>query len=136
MATRIPVAVAILMADAAVDYVDTGAGTATMEIRTGTQPTNGDDAASGTLLVTFNLPNPAFGGAADQNPHAKATLNGVPISGTGVAAGTAGWGRVYNRNGDPVFDGAVGAEITLDNTSIAISQTVNLTAATFQQNEQ
>lgn len=136
MATRLSNASAILACDAVVDNVETGVGTATLSLYDGTQPTNGDDAISGpTLLVAINLADPAFGAAADQNPGAMATLLGVPLSGTGVAAGTATWGRLFNQNGDPVFDGAVGAEITIDNAVIAIGQTVNLTALTYTQPE-
>lgn len=137
MATRLSNALAIAKANAVDDYVNTGAGTAKLRIYTGGQPTQADDAVSGTLLAEFDLPNPCFGAGTDAEPGGQVAIGGgdLPISTTGAAAGTAGYGRVINRNGDTVFDGLVGAEITLDNAVIASGQTVNLTALTYTQPE-
>ena len=120
--------------NAVVDLVDGGTGVGYVEIRTGTQPATVDDSATGTLLVTIELASPAFSSAVG----GTAALEGVPRSGTAEGTGTAGWFRVYDGDGSPLFDGAVAggggeAELLLDNTSIANGQTVSITALTYTQ---
>lgn len=117
--------------DGAVDRVDSGAGTAVLEIYTGSGPGTIGSAPAGTLLVSFDLPNPAFGNAAA----GVATLQGVPISDTGVGDGTAGHARIVNRNGDAIFDtddvGTSGNEVTLSTLTISTGLDVDLTAGTI-----
>ena len=62
----------------AVDLLDAGSGTAKFRIRANT-----------TTLCDISLPNPAFGSASV----GVATAAGLPLSGTGVAAGTGHRGR-------------------------------------------
>jgi hypothetical protein len=131
MAVRLPNASRNAAADAVVDLVDGGSGAGTVEIRTGTQPASANDAASGTLLVTFTLADPAFGAAAT----GVATAASVPRTATGAAAGTAGWARVKDSAGATVMDGSVtasggGGDITMDTTTVSVGLTVNLTALT------
>lgn len=137
MATRLPNASQQAGADAVVDRVDVGAGTAHLRLYSGAQPADADSAPVGTLLAEFDLPNPAFGAA---NSSGVATGLGVPLSTTGesgAGAGTAAQScRVVNRNGDTVFDGSVtasggGGQVELDNVSIANGQTVNLSSLTY-----
>lgn len=137
MAMRLANGTALVKADAVNTRVNTGAGTAKCEIYTGGQPTQADDAPTGTKLLSFDLPNPCFNNAIDANPGAQLAIDAadLPIAAVGLAAGVAGWGRVINRNGDTVFDGLVGAEITLDNTNITIGQNANLTGLTYTQPE-
>lgn len=139
MATRLPNASQQAAADAVVDRIDVGAGTAVLRLYSGAQPADADSAASGTLLAEFDLPNPAFGAA---NSSGTATALGVPLSTTGEAGAAAGTNaqscRVVNRNGDTVFDGSVtatggGGNVTLDNVNIASGQTVNITSLTYTQ---
>lgn len=117
-------------ADGSVDTIDVGAGTAVLEVYSGAAPANIGDAPAGTLLLSFNLPNPAFGAAAS----GVATLLGVPISTTGLAAGTAGYARIVDRNGDVNFDtqdvGTSGNEVTMSTTTISIGLDVDLTGCT------
>lgn len=130
MATRLPDASQQAAADAVVDRTDVG-GAGSIEIRTGAQPADADTAASGTLLVTIPLSATAFGSASAAG---TATLAGVPKSAAAVAAGTAGWYRVKSGGGLTVYDGAVGAgELVLDNTNIAIGQTVQINSLTYTQ---
>jgi hypothetical protein len=100
----------------------------TLEIRTGTQPASANDAASGTLLCTITLPSPAFAA-----PSGGVVAKSGTWAGTAGADGTAGYARFISSSGDRRMDGAVGAEVTLDNTSIQTGGTVTVTAATITQ---
>ena len=121
--------------DAAVDKLDVGTGTAggTIKIYTGSQPATPATAASGTLLATVVLPNPAFGSASG----GSATLND-PASVNAVATGTAGWARFADRDGAVVFDGDVtatggGGVVTLSSTSLTSGGPVDITGGTYSQ---
>lgn len=131
MAVRLPTASRNAAADAVVDLLDAGAGAATIQIRTGSQPASANDAATGTLLVTFTMADPAFGAASA----GVATAASVPRTATGAAAGTAGWARALDSTGATVVDGSVtatggGGDITMDTTTVSVGLTVNLTALT------
>jgi hypothetical protein len=141
MATRLPNASQQASADAVVDRADEGTGETEGKLRiySGAQPADADSAASGDLLCEIDLDNPAFGAA---NSSGQAAALGVPLSGTGTAAAGSGTNaqsfRVVDRDGDPVYDGAVtgtggGGELILDNVSIAEDQTVNVTSLTYTQ---
>jgi hypothetical protein len=141
MPLRLPEATRNAKADAAVDRIDLGSGSAQGELRiySGTQPASADDAPAGDLLVTVELNQPAFGAASS----GAATLDtSGGLSGVGTAAAGAGtnatWGRVVNRDAATVLDGHVtvtggGGVFTLDNISIAEDQVVNLTGGTYTQ---
>ncbi len=132
MATNMKIsnAAALAMCNALVDLLDAGAGVAKIEIRSGSQPADVDTTATGTVLATINLPNPAFGNASDQNPNARASLLGVPLSDSSADnTGTASWFRAYDRNGTGIIDGTVGtssADMILDNVSINAGQQVTI----------
>lgn len=98
--------------------------TPVLKIFTGAAPTNDTDPNSGTELVSIDLPADAFN-----------VSNGVlalssAVNGTGVADGSAGHYRLYNTDGTTVAQqGSVGqgsGDLSIDNVSIAIGQTVNL----------
>ena len=130
---RIANVAARALADAFDDRVNTGAGTARIEIRTGAQPADPDTVASGTLLATVNLANPAFGAAADANPGGRITANTISDDVSADATGTAGWFRVYDRGGAAVADGEVGtagADLNLNTTAITAGSTVSITSMT------
>lgn len=105
-----------------------------LQIRTGDQPANCAAADSGTLLRELTLPsdwlNAASAGAV--------TLLGT-WSGTGAAAGTAAHYRLKDSTGTTCHEqGSVtatggGGDLTVDNTSIAVGQTVNVTSWTRTQ---
>lgn len=129
MAFRLPTAVRNSACDAIVDALDAGLAAATIEVRTGSQPATADTAATGTVLATFTLADPAFGTAAA----GVATLLSVPRSTTGSAAGTAGWFRAKDSNGATVFDGSVGtsgADMNLNTLTISVGVAVDLTSGT------
>lgn len=131
MATRLLAATANAMADAACALCNGGS----IEIRTGAQPATAATAASGTLLATFTLPNPAYGAAAN----GVATLDADPdLEVNGVADGTAGWFRVKTSGGTTVRDGAItatggGGQLELSSTTIQTGVPVRITAGTFTQ---
>ncbi|WPG35295.1 hypothetical protein [Variovorax sp. EBFNA2] len=114
-------------------YGDAWEGTigtsAKIQLRTGAQPANCAAAAAGTLLVEFAL-------GSDWAPAAVGgvkSLGGTPIAGTAVAAGTAAHYRIYNTAGTVCHEqGTVtitggGGDATVDNPSIVLGQTVNIT---------
>jgi hypothetical protein len=132
MATRIPTAAQDAACDGVVDLVDVGAGTSgLLRIYSGTQPASANSAASGILLAEVELEKPAFTASSS----GVATLLGTPLSTTGAAAGTAGWFRIVNADGDTVLDGACGlsgsgAELILNTLTISIGVNVEITSGT------
>ncbi|WP_433067428.1 hypothetical protein [Dactylosporangium sp. CS-033363] len=133
MTVRLPSNVRSAAADAVLNLINAGSGPGTIELRTGAQPAAAADAATGTLLATFTLNDPAFGAAAA----GVGTLSTSPaVSTTGVAAGTAGWFRVKDSNGATVLDGSVsasggGGDLVLNTTTISVGLTVNAIGGTI-----
>lgn len=120
--------------DAVVDLVDINTPPGTLKIYTGSQPADPNTTATGTLLATITLPNPAFGSASS----GVATLLGVSLTGTGVAAGTAGWFRIQQGAGTGVIDGAVtatggGGQLELATTTVSVGLSVTVTSGTITQ---
>ena len=118
------------MRDAMVTALTGAIGGYTLSIYTGSQPAAANDAATGTKLVDimingFNTP-----------ANGSATLNtSTPNTGTAVATGTAGWGRIVGGTGERI-DGTVGTsgtDFTINSTSITNGATVTLTAMTVTQ---
>jgi hypothetical protein len=97
-----------------------------LEVYSGTQPGSANNAAAGTLLVTFT----GLTWTTTGNP---ATLSGTPYSATVAASGTAGWGRFRNAGNTLRADGAVGAEFTLGTTSLTAGNNATLIAAAVTQ---
>jgi hypothetical protein len=129
MATKISAAAANAAVDAIVDLIDAGAAAGYVEVRTGGQPATVATGASGTLLVTIPLNDPAFSSTGGV---ATADVTPEP-EGTAVATGTAGWFRVYDDNDVAIIDGLVGAEMTLNTTAITTGVAVRITAYTITQ---
>lgn len=135
MATRLPTAARNASVSGITALVDAGAGAGKIELRTGTQPTTGNDAATGTLLATWTLADPAWGSPSS----GSSALDATPVvTTTAVAAGTAGWFRMMDSNNASVIDGSAGgtgsgAQLILDNAVIASGQVLNLTAGTMTQ---
>ncbi|WP_326646670.1 hypothetical protein OG884_18730 [Streptosporangium sp. NBC_01755] len=132
MAIRLPTAARNAAADAIVDLADAGSGAAVMEIRSGSQPASANDSASGTLLATVTLADPAFGAAST----GVASLSGTPLSATGAADGTAGWFRIKDSAAATVLDGSVtvtggGGDLTLNTTTISTGVDFELTSGTI-----
>lgn len=132
MATRLPTATQNAMCDAAVDRLDAGSGAGTIDVRTGSQPASANDAATGTLLATFTLNDPAFGAAST----GVATIDSDPtLTTTGLAAGTAGWFRAKDSDGNTALDGEVtatgnGGQITMNTTTVSVGLDLEITGGT------
>lgn len=118
--------------NARLDAVETAIGvSAVLEIRTGAQPANCAAGASGTILVSMTLPSDYFSNASGGTKSKLGTW-----SGTGLAAGTAAHYRLWDSSGNAGvchMQGSVtqtggGGDMTLDNTSIAVSQVVTITS--------
>lgn len=119
--------------NAMVNAYETAIGTAPkLQLRTGAPPANCAAAATGTLLAELTLPsdwqNAASGGSG--------TKLGT-WSGTGIAAGTMGHYRIVDTAGTTCHDqgtvGTSGADLIVDNTSIAISQPITINTWTTTQ---
>jgi hypothetical protein len=119
--------------NAMLDAIETATGaSAKLRIYTGAAPANCAAAATGTLLVDMALP-------ADWMAAASAGSKALAGSwtGTGAAAGTAGYYRIVDTAGTTAHEqGTVtatggGGDLTLDNTSIASAQTVTITSKTL-----
>lgn len=119
--------------NALLDQIETTIGTsAKIQVLTGAQPANCATASSGTLLVEFDL---ASDWASNASAGSKA-LSSTPISATAVAAGTAGYYRIFDstlttchEQGSITATGG-GGDVTIDNTTIANDQTVQITSWT------
>lgn len=130
MATRIPNATRSAAANAVVDLLDAGAAEGYIEIRSGSQPADPDDAASGSVLATIPLGDPAFGAAAN----GVATANSIDVV-QGTGSGTAGWFRAYDSDANSVVDGSVtasggGGDMTLNTTTISVGIDIAVTSWT------
>lgn len=133
MATRISTAAAAAACNGVVDSLD-GGSPGYIEIRTGSQPATVGTAATGTLLGTLTLSNPAFGNATTASP-AVATANAITSDSSADATGTAGWFRAYTSGGTGVIDGSItatggGGDLTLDSVSIVAGGVIAITSWT------
>jgi hypothetical protein len=101
----------------------------TTKFFTGAQPVNCAAADSGTELVSFTACNFAAAGSGQM------ALTGTPETATAGNTGTVAHFRMYNGStchaqGSVTATGG-GGDITVDNTSIASGQTVNLSSFTL-----
>lgn len=99
--------------------LDAGSGPGTVKIYTGTQPATAATAASGTLLATLTLSDPAFADAAN----GVSAVQPVTEDSSADASGTAGWFRAADSTGATCWDGSVGAtgsgaDMTLANPAL------------------
>lgn len=117
--------------NARLDAVETAAGaSAKLRIYSGAAPANCAAAATGTLLVEMALPADWMTAAAAASKSKSGTW-----SGTGAAAGTAGYFRIVDNAGTTAhIQGTCGqgaGDMSLDNTSIAVSQVVTVNTFTL-----
>jgi hypothetical protein len=115
--------------------IETAVGTAArLAIRTGAPPASCAAADSGTEIIRYTLA--ADWAAAFASGAANPWLLNLPLTGaaTGAGTNTAGHYRLYASDGTTCHaQGTVtatggGGDLTVDNTSIANGQTVNVTA--------
>jgi hypothetical protein len=119
--------------NAMADAIETSIGTGpTLEIRSGAKPANCAAADSGTLLASMALPSDWLANAAS----GAKTLLGTWQDPAGNNAGTAAHFRIKDSGtacrmqGDVTATGG-GGDLTLDNTSIAVGQQVNIASFTL-----
>jgi hypothetical protein len=126
------------MADGVAALVNGGSGAGKLRIYSGSQPATPATSPSGTLLLEVTLNDPAFGSAAS----GVATADVDPaLSGTGAAAGTAGYFRIVDSTeaagtGLGIIDGSVtatggGGECQLSTTTISNGLAVSITSLTI-----
>lgn len=102
----------------------------TLYIFTGSQPDSPDDAPSGTLLGTIQLPNPAFGPIVD----GQATQVGT-WSGAAVDSGVAGWFRLVDETTGYSVDGSAGShdtDLVMSSPSVVNGDPLTVVHAVFQ----
>ena len=107
----------------------------TLEIRTGPQPGDPNSGASGTLLCTITIPNPAFGA-----PTAGVISKSGTWSATAVASGTAGYARFISSDTLKTMDAVVtmvpgGNDLLINNVEIVIGNTVTVVSLTLAEPE-
>lgn len=118
--------------NAQLDALNSQTGTsAKLRIYNGTRPANANTAiTSQTMLVELTCNATAFAAAASGG---VLTANAIS-NGTAAATGTASWFRLWQSNGTTaIMDGDVstsGADLNINNTSIATGQTVSVTSFT------
>lgn len=115
-----------LQAQALGDAFDGG----TIQIRTGAKPASANSAASGSLLSTINLPDPAFAPAASGAIDKAGTSWSAIASGTG----TAGYARFISSDTLKVMDCTVAesaADLIIDDDAITSGGIVTVTAMTL-----
>lgn len=128
MATTLSSAARSAACNAVVDLLDAGSGAGKIRLQS----------AAGAYLCDIALDDPAFGNAAA----GVASAAGLPNSGVGLAAAGTGTActkfEATDSDNNVIYSGTVtvtggGGDITIDNTSIAENQTVNLTSLTHTQ---
>lgn len=120
--------------NALLDAIETDTGvSAVLKIRTGAAPATCATADSGTVLATLNLPSDYMAAAASGSKAKLGTWEDTAAD----AAGTAAHFRLYKTDGTTCqIQGTVtatggGGDLTLDNTNIAVGQTITITSFTL-----
>lgn len=133
MPVSLPQTVRQAACDAIVDLADAGAGAATIVIYDGAEP-DVDSAASGTLLGTLTMSDPAFGAASTAG---TATANAITDDSSADATSTATYFRVLDSDSTVVYQGDVGAtgsgaSLELNTVSITALSPISISALTLQ----
>jgi len=111
------------------DAVETATGTtAKLQLWTGSIPANCGTASSGTKLAEITMASDWW---ANASAGAK-TLNSLPLSTTALAAGTIGYLRIVDNAGTTChLQGALTTDFTVDNSTVVVGQTINVTGFTL-----
>lgn len=99
-----------------------------IEIRTGSAPTNPDTTASGTLLATLTGNASGFGTVSG----AGVLTAGAITQANAVATGTAGYCRIKTSGGTAIMDldvNTTGSSVIMNTTSIVSGGPVQITSA-------
>lgn len=131
MTITLSTAVRNAVVDALVALIDADAGAGTLKIYDGTKPAGPNTAITGqVLLATVTLGVTSYGSASA----GVATMQGTPLSATGLATSTASWFRIADNSGDPVLDGTCGTsgqDLNLNTLAISTGVNVSVTSGTI-----
>lgn len=116
-----------------VDSVGDDLNSGFIELYTGSQPADPNDAPTGTLLVSCALSADAYAAASG----GSASKNGT-VTGTAVATGVAGYARQRNAGSTRWMYGSVtatggGGDVELDNTTINLGQVITINTSVITQ---
>jgi len=114
----------LAMIQAFSSFIDSGSQGATVIFYDGVQPASPAIAAdSNNALVTLTFPEPCIKETTptyvEFHPTDTATV---------IKSGTATWARIYNGAGEVAADLAVGTDIALANTNLALGGTLSITS--------
>ncbi len=92
-----------------------------IEIRTGSKPSSPLITPTGTILAVHYFSNPAFKDSVNGSSISNEILREESVKDTG----TAGWFRLYDRDGNTILDGDVSktggsGDIKFDNTEFVV----------------
>ena len=126
------VQLSVSVRNARLDQIESTIGTsAVLKIRSGSPPSDCSQADSGTVLATLSLPSDWLA-AAGATVAGRKDKNGTWQETDADGSGTAGHFRIYDSGGTTChLQGTItatggGGDMTLDNTSIAIHQSVTI----------
>lgn len=117
--------------NAMLDAYETNIGTSpVLKLYSGSPPASLGSVPAGTLLCTITCPSDWMAAASGSSKAKTGTW-----SGTGAAAGNAGCYTLETSGGTIIEDGTItatggGGDMTVDNVSIAIGQTVTVNTFT------
>lgn len=124
----------VAVKNARLDAFETTIGaSAILKIRTGAPPATVAAASTGTVLATMNLPADWMAAASGGSKSKTGTWEDIAAD----AAGTAGHFEITATDGTTVgMRGTItatggGGDMTIDNTSIAVGQTVTVSTFTI-----
>lgn len=126
----------VLCRNARLNAIETyGSTSCSMEIRSGTPPSDCATAGSGTILATINLPSDWMNAAGS----GQMTKNGTWQDASADNGGTAGHFRIYNSqatkdNTTCFMQGTCGqgsGDISFDNATFVAGQTVTISTFTL-----
>jgi hypothetical protein len=102
-------------------FLETGSANpaAYIEFRSAPRPSSPDETATGVLLAAMYMASPAFQNFVNGSAISNTISPDTSIDNTGIAS----WFRIYNKDGEAVFDGNItaqgeGGEIELENISL------------------
>ena len=114
----------LAMIQAFANFMDNGSQSATVIFYKGVQPVDTSVAAdSNNALVTLTFPEPCVKEVTPTYVELHPTNTGSVVK-----SGTATWARIFNGAGEVAADLAVGADITLANTNLALGGTLSVTS--------
>jgi len=129
-----PLQASTAVRNAALDSIETTIGTsAIIRIRSGSPPANCAAADTGTVLSTLTLPSDWMAAATGGSKAKSGTWQDLEAD----ATGTAGHFRVYDSAGTTChLQGTItgtggGGDMTIENTSISVGQTITITTFTI-----